>query len=62
MPHSWKISDLLNIKHFILIAELNEELDEEEKHVKTGEKLLSGSQTKQNDLKKRRDKKYLICT
>ncbi len=53
---------------FSLISELieeneeNEELNEEEKHVKTGEKPLSLSQTKQNDLKKRRDKKSFTCT
>ncbi len=46
---------------FSLISELieeneeNEELNEEEKHVKTVEKPLSRSQTKQNDLKKRQE-------
>ncbi len=45
---------------FSLISELieeneeNEELNEEEKHVKTVEKPFSRSQTKQKDLKKRR--------
>ncbi len=53
---------------FSLISELieeneeNEELNKEEKHVKTVEKPLSRSQTKQKDLKKRRDKKSFTCT
>ncbi len=52
---------------FSLISELieeneeNEELNEEEKHVKTVEKPLSRSQTKQNDLNKE-DKKSFTCT
>ncbi len=35
---------------------------EEKNHIKTGEKLLSCSQTKQKDLKKRGAKKSFTCT
>ncbi len=35
---------------------------EEKNHVKTGEKTLSCSQTKQKDLKKREAKKSFTCT
>ncbi len=55
---------------FTFISELIEENKEskesdeveEKNHVKTGEKPLSCSQTKQKDLKKRRDKKSFNCS
>ncbi len=56
---SWKLIVFTFIYELIEENEEDEKLDEEEKHnVITGENPLSGSQTKQKDLKKRIDKKY----
>ncbi|XP_059424808.1 gastrula zinc finger protein XlCGF7.1-like [Carassius carassius] len=66
----WNIPISLQVKRSIKasgrkceVNKENEELNKEEKHhVKTGQKPLSPSQTKQKDFKKKRDKKSFICT